>query len=264
MTTTDPNAAAAAAAAAAKPVLPAVFEKYAASPDPVAAAAEGYRNMQSQFTKATEELKAMKDAAAVAANTSGDGKSAGDGNPPATTNHMTPERWLKIDAKAQDGTLTQDDVKAAAEHTGIPTETVTEFLAFQRAKRQQTIAKAQEAVGEAHKFEDVMAWLRSGKSSFSSAEVAGFQAMTDRGEMSWAKVAASEFAKSDAGRAPAPAFRDTTTQITHAGFASRQEYDKALLAANMTGDQRKVNEVIAKLAKTPEAYRASPAWFARK
>lgn len=176
---------------------------------------------------------------------------------------LTTENWgTWFGEYLNTGSLPEATFQQIQAVTGLPPDMAADFFEFKKHQREEYIAKADIDLGGAVTYNQLEEWLSTPDSPFAPEEIAGFMAMSKRGDTAWLKLVAAEYAKKNPtsvqnaapsvppqSKAPARSGRPSGTGNTP-GYKTRAEYQKDI--ADAGGDQVKIAAARAKLMKTPQ------------
>jgi hypothetical protein len=261
---------------------PDVFGKY----ENLGAAADAHKSLQGEFTRKSEEAKALR-AELDALKTKPTDKPAKGTDKPAAPAEETldlpaeeaasklNETWMQArNTYLETGTLSPDIVADLSVQTGMAQSDVLDLMEKKKHDRESFIANAKDAVPGVE-MEALEAWFKSGESGYPAEALAGFEALANRGNLDWVRTAWQDF---QTFRAEGKTFTDprtgkmfgAATDQLHGnppgfdppGFRSRDEYQAAYTTAKLKASQDggAAKRVVAqKLAETPEHIKAG--WF---
>lgn len=181
---------------------------------------------------------------------------------------LTTENWgTWFGEYLNSGSLPEATFQQIQAVTGLPSDMAADFFEFKKHQREEYIAKADIDLGGAVTYNQLEEWLSTSEHPFAPEEIAGFMAMSKRGDTAWLKLVAAEYAKTNPtssapaapsvppqSKAPARSGRPSGTG-NHPGFKTRAEYQKALSDAG--GDSIKIAAANRKLESTPQNIRDS-------
>lgn len=231
------------------------FKKYGTPED----AAKAFRSLQSEYTKFKSEA-------------------AKQGVKEEPKAGIDPAIWQgHLNTYYEHGAIDDDAIDNLNKSTGLPADTIHGFFNYMKSQREAFIGKAQERLGEELSYNDIEQWLASGDSNYDPDEIAAFNKLAGRGNLSWLDSVKDDYLRgveagaiqpntpakptmSPASKAPPRTTRPAPTGVNGEYFNSHSEFMSALKAASEAADGPAEQRVYQKLERTPAHLRNSQAW----